>query len=126
MRKGGEVGVIDRSIMARSTDELKRLIAEYPDYHIVVLAGEEANSGDYGWMYCNDISFGVGEILETDFYDYNDAPFTDRDLLEEYIEEMLCDEYHSKPEAEYELAIKAKMDELEPYWTNVIVIWATN
>lgn len=117
---------IDRNKLSKSTEELKKLIAEHPDYPIVVLAGEEANSGEYAWMYCSDISFGIGEILEADYYDYNDCMFTDRDDLEEYIEDMLYDEYYGKPEEEYEAAIKAKMAELEPYWTKVIAIYASN
>ena len=45
---------IDAYSMAQNTDRLKQLIAEHPDYPIVVLAGEDANNGDYGWMYCTD------------------------------------------------------------------------
>lgn len=117
---------IDREKLAHSTEELKKLIAEHPDYPIVVLAGEEANGGDHSWMYCSYISFGIDEILDTDFMDYNDCVFTDRDSLEEHIEDMLYDEYYGKPEKEYTAAIKAKMAELEPFWTKVIAIYASN
>ena len=117
---------LDHIKLAKNTEELKKLIAEHPDYPIVVLAGEEANNGDYGWMYCSDVSFGIEEILDTDFVDYNDCSFTDRDRLEEFIEDMLYDEYNGKPEEEYEKAIKAKVAELEPYWVKVIAIYATN
>ena len=117
---------IDREKLAHSTEELKKLIAEHPDYPIVVLAGEEANGGDHSWMYCSDVWFEVGEILDTDFYDYNDTVFTDRDSLEEHIEDMLYDEFYGKPEEEYAAAIKAKMAELEPSWVKVITIYASN
>ena len=117
---------IDHIGLSKNTDKLKQLIAEHPDYPIVVLAGEEANGGDYFWMYCTEISFGLHEILDADFFDYNDEIFTDRDRLEEFIEDMLYDDYHDKPEAEYEAAIKAKLAELEPFWTEVIAIYATN
>lgn len=117
---------IDREKLAHSTEELKKLIAEYPDYPIVVLAGEEANGGDHAWMFCSDISFGIDEILDADFTDYNDCIFTDRYSLEEHIEDMLYDEFYGKPEEEYTAAIKAKMTELEPFWTKVIVIYASN
>jgi len=110
--------------MAKQTDELKKLIEQYPDYPICVLAGEEANTGDYSWMYCTCIRFEVGEILDTDYYDYNDCVFTDRDRLEEVIEDRLCDEYDDEEELNH--AIAAKIAELEPYWKNVICIWATN
>ena len=45
---------------------------------------------------------------------------------EEYIEDMLYDEYCEKSEEEYEKAIKDKLAELEPYWKKVIAIYATN
>ena len=110
--------------LAKSTDELKKLIAEHPDYPICVLAGEEANGGDYCWMYCSDIRFEVGEILDTDYYDYNDEIIVDRDRLEEIIEDRLYDEYTD--EEELNKAIEEKIAELEPYWKKVICIYATN
>ena len=115
-----------RLSIAKSTDKLKKLMAEHPDYDIVVLAGEEANGGEYYWTYCSDIRFGVGEVLDCDFFDYGDEVFTDRDRLEEKIADDLYDDYEDKPEEEYEASIKAEIEKLEPYWKNVIVIYATN
>lgn len=112
--------------LSKKTDELKKLILENPDLPIVVLAGEEANDGDYCWMFCNCISFHIDEILDCDFYDYNNTVFCDRDRLEEYVADMLYDDYCDKPDEEYENAIKEKLAELEPYWTKVIAIYATN
>ena len=109
--------------LAQQTDELKRLITEHPDYQIVVLAGEEANGGDYTWMCCSDVRFATGEILDTDYYDYNDAIITDRERLEEIIEDRLYDELKGD---ELDKAVKDKMAELEPYWKNVIFIYASN
>ena len=48
------------------------------------------------------------------------------DRLEEYIEDELYDDYSEKPEEEYAAAIKAKLAELEPFWTKVIAIYASN
>lgn len=115
---------IDAYSMAQNTDRLKQLIAEYPDYPIVVLAGEDANNGDYGWMYCTDIRFDVGEILDTDYFDDNDHIFTDRSWLEEVIEERLYDNCDS--EEELDNAVRAELARLEPYWKQVIFIMATN
>lgn len=110
--------------LTKSTEELKKLIAEHPDYPICVLAGEEASGSDYSWMYCSDIRFEVGEILDTDYYDYDDAIIVDRDRLEEIIEDRLYDEYTD--EEELNNAIKEKIAELEPYWKKVICIYANN
>lgn len=112
--------------LTKSSDELKKLILENPDLPIVVLANEDSTSGDWSWTYCGSISFDIGEILDCDFYDYDDTVFTDRDRLKEYIEDMLYDEYCDKSDEEYETAIKDKLAELEPYWTKVIAIYATN
>lgn len=112
--------------LSKKSDELKKLITEHPDYEICVLAGEEANSGDYSWMFCTDISFDIGEILDYDYYDYNDVVFTDRERLEEKIEDDLYDEYSDKPESEYDAAIKAELEKYEPYWKDVIFIYADN
>lgn len=112
--------------LSKKSDELKKLILENPDLPIVVLAGEEANGGDYGWMFCSYISFHIDEILDCDYLDYNDCVFCDRDHLEQHIEDELYDEYCNKSDEEYEAAIKQKLAELEPYWTKVIAINATN
>ena len=117
--------IMDYSLVQK-TDELKKLIFENPDLPIVVLAGEYANSGYWGWTYCSSISFGIDEILDCDFYDYDDTVFNDRDRFEEAIADMLCDEYGDKSNEEFENAIKNKMAEFEPYWKKVIAIYATN
>ena len=82
--------------LTKKSDELKKLILENPDLPIVVLADRDSSSGDYSWTYCSSISFNIDEILDCDFYDYDDAVFCDRDRLEEYIEDMLYDEYNEK------------------------------
>lgn len=120
------MGKVNDCTLSHKTDELKKLIQKYPDYEIVVLAGEEANCGDHSWMFCRDISFGVDQILDEDFFDYNDCVFTDKEWLEEYIEELLYEDYHDKQEAEYDAAIKAEVAKHEPYWKNVIAIYANN
>ena len=112
--------------LTQSTDELKKLISENPDLPIVVLAGEEANNGYCGWMYCSSISFALDEILDCDFYDFDDSVFTDRDRLEEKITDDLYDDYHDKPDEEYDEAVKREVEKYEPYWKKVIAIYATN
>lgn len=112
--------------LTHSSDELKKLIFENPDLPIVVLAGEEASSYDFYWTYCSSVSCHISEILDCDYYDYDDTVFTDRDRLEERIEDDLYDEYCDKSEEEYEAAIKRELEKYEPYWQKVIAICATN
>lgn len=119
--------------LAKSTDELKRLIAEHPDYPIVVLAGEEANSGDYSWMFFSDISFGLDEILDVET-PYNDEEVcTDRDCFEERMSDWLYGKLDDEgvdvdqmPDAEFEKRLKEEIAKYDPYWKDVIAIWATN
>lgn len=115
-----------KDYLATETNELKKLILENPELPIVILANEDSNNADYGWTYCSRISFYIEEILDWDFYDYNDATITDRDRLEELIADMLYDEYCEKSDEEYEAAIKREAEKYEPYWKKVIAIYASN
>lgn len=112
--------------LSKESDELKKLILENPELPIVVLAGEESWDGDHCWTFCSSISFCIEEILDCDFLDCHDCVFTDRDCLKEHIEDDLYDDYHDGPDEEYEAAIQKKLQELEPYWTKVIAIYASN
>lgn len=112
--------------LTHSSDELKKLIFKNPDLPIVVLAGDDASCGDWRWTYCSSVSFNIDEILDCDYYDYDDVVFTDRDRLEEKITDDLYDDYHDKSDGEYDAAVKSKLEELEPYWKKVIAIYASN
>ena len=112
--------------LTQKTDELRKLILENPELPIVVLANHDSSSGDYSWTYCSSISFHIDEILDCDFYDYDDTVFTDRGRLEEKIDDDLWEEYHEKSEEEYDAAVKREVEKYEPYWKKVIAIYATN
>lgn len=112
--------------LTKKTDELRKLILENPDLPIVILANEDSSSADYGWMFCYSISFCIEEILDCDFYDYDDTVFMDRDRLEEFIADNLYDEYCNKTDEEFDAAIKSELEKYEPYWKKVIAIYATN
>ena len=112
--------------LAKNSDELKKLIAENPDLPIVVLAGEDANIGYWGWTYCSSISFGINEILDCDFYDVDDSVFVNRDRLEEKIADDIYDEYEEASDEYCEELIKRELEKYEPYWKRVITIYATN
>ena len=112
--------------LTHNSDELKKLIAENPDLPIVVLASDDASCGDWHWTYCSSVTFGIDEILDCDYYDYDDVVFTDRERLEEKISDDLYDEYCDKGDEEYDEAVNRKMEELEPYWKKVIAIYASN
>ena len=121
--------------LTKGTDELKRLIADHPDYPIVVLAGEEANGGDYNWMYCSYVKFAETEILDCECPYENEVVCTDREEFAERFEEWLWDEMCyddgsgdgvEPSEAEFQERLKVELAKFEPCWKKVIAIYASN
>lgn len=110
--------------------ELRQLMREHPDYKICVLASDEANSGDYSWMYCSDIRCGIGEILDCSNPVDDEYMFTDRDYFEERLEEFLwdnmCGEDLEPTEEEVKERLTQELAKYEPFWTKVIKIYADN
>ncbi len=114
------------------TEELLQLAKEHPDYPITVLVGEEANAGDYYWMYATQVSVGIEEILEcnTEWWK-EDFVCTDREDFEDWacdrIWDKLQEELGRQPtDEEQESAWKAVKEAHEPYWKKVIAIKADN
>lgn len=112
--------------LAKKTDELKKLIAEHPDYEIVVLAGENAWDGYHSWTYCSDISFSIEEILDYDVVDDSECVFTDRDNFQDFLIDRIVDENPNASVEELEKLLNEKLKEFEPYWKKVICIYADN
>lgn len=115
--------------ISKKTDELKRLIAEYPDYEIAVLAGEEANGGDCSWMFCSKVSFSVGEILDAETpYSNNDTVCCDRDEFKEAMQSWLEDREDTQnlSNDEFYTLLNEEIAKYDSYWKKVITIWATN
>ena len=112
----------------KNSDELKKLIAENPDLPIVVLAGDEANNGDYNWCFCSTLYFEITEILtvETPYDAEDERAFMDRDYFEERMEDCLCDDDRFADDAEREAFMKTEMQKYDPYWKKVIAIYADN
>lgn len=46
-----------------ATAEILKLAREHPDYPITVLVSDEANSGDYGWVYATNVLL-LEQIIE--------------------------------------------------------------
>lgn len=116
--------------ITKSTDELKRLLAEHPDYPIVVVAGESANSGDYSYMYCSSISFSISEILDCEVPYQDEFVECDRDHFNEQIEEWLwdhiCDNDGKPTEDDFQKRLAEVKEKYEPYWKKVIEIYVDN
>ena len=115
------------NMFTKQTDELKALIAEHPDYPIVVLCSYEVCAGDdFVWWYAPCLSFFIGEILDCE-QDINDeVTYVDRDKFEEDLQDRLADDerYENLSDAEFDNIVKAELAKYEPYWKKVIVIRA--
>ena len=116
----------EKYTLTQPINELRKLILENPDLPIAVLAGEDANSGWSGYMFCTSISFSIGEILDCDFYDFDDSVFTSRDELEEYIIDILSDAYPYVSNEEFDDIVKKELEKYDPYWQKAIMIYADN
>ena len=112
--------------LSHKSDELKKLILENPDLPIVVLAGQDSITGYHSWTFCSSLFCCISEILDYDYYDYDESVYTDRDRLEENLWDDLCDQYDEATEEELNKLLKERLDYLEPYWTKVIAIYADN
>ena len=124
MRKSAQM----EGVLAKS-DELKKLIQEHPDYMIAVLAGEEANGGDYCWAFCSSISFALGKFLNVKTpYDREEYVFSDEDDFEERIQEVLEDDPKCKGMTDKEFfdLVKAEKEKYAAEWKDVIFIYADN
>lgn len=114
--------------LVHDAEELRKLMSENPDLPIVVIAGEEANNGDYCWMYCSDVSFGIDYILDVNTpYDKDESIFTDKSEFMDAVTDFMADAVpDGASEEELDARIAAEVAKYEPYWKKVIAIYATN
>ena len=119
--------------LAKPTNELKKLIKQYPDYPIVVLVGEDAAVPEYRRTYCSSIQFEVAEILDCETpYDNDCIVCNDRNEFNENFKEWLWDELggndkrHQITEEEFQKIFAEEKAKYEPYWKKVIAIYADN
>lgn len=113
-------------------EKLLELVKEHPDYPIAVLVGEEANSGDYYWMYATNVDCRVEEILDCNSM-WTDDEFvtTDREDFEDRVCDMVYDRLKEElgrdpTDEEHDEWFKKILAAHEPYWKKVIAITADN
>ena len=115
------------NMFMKQTDELKKLIAEHPDYPIVVMVANEVVADDfYGWWYAPSLSFSIGEILDCEQEVNDEKVYTDRDDFEEDLADILGDsgDYDETTDEEFDKIVQEELKKYEPYWKRVIQIRA--
>ncbi len=112
--------------------DILEAVKKYPDYPIAVLAGDEANDGEYGLMYCTDVGVEIGEILDCESdWTRKEIITTDRELftddVADRVYDILLEELGRKPtEEEQDEKIKKVLAAHEPFWKKCITIKANN
>lgn len=113
------------------SSELRKLIAENPELPIIVCAGENANTGEWGWEYCSKMYCEVAEVLDFDLPFGEGHIYDDWDEFEEKLREYMEDHTPKSDLAtmtgeEFDLLVKKKLATYEPYWKKVILINVDN
>lgn len=111
-----------------SADELKQLIAENPDLPIVVFAGDNANTGDYGFMSCSHVRAQEGEFLDCQQKIDACKCYTDRDDFEDDVEDFLAGEeqYRHLPIDEFNYLVERTVNEYDDFWKPCILLHVDN
>lgn len=109
--------------LLHATDELRQLILENPELPLLVFAGEDCNSGDYSYMNCSSVTASIGEFLDFPQTVNDEICFTDRDELEEEIENRSD---FTGTDEEFTAYIKAEMELYAPYWKPCIIVYVDN
>ena len=119
--------------------EIRKLILENPDLPIVFRANDEANNGDYTYMFCTYVYAQIGEVLDCEQEIDEGIIFTDRESFEDAVYDKVVDdaeEYnysmyggkigHVLSEEDVEAEAKRVMSEYAPYWKPCILITVGN
>ena len=69
--------------MLHDCSELRKFITENPELPIVVLVGDETNTGDYQYVYCTQVKCTIGEVLDCELPIGDGKAFYDRDDFRE-------------------------------------------
>lgn len=114
--------------LLHSADELKHLIVENPDLPIVVFAGDDANTGDYGFMSCSCVRAQEGEFLDCKQKIDACKCYTDRDDFEDDVADFLAGEeqYRDLPDDEFNALVEQTVNEYDDFWKPCILLHVDN
>lgn len=110
--------------LLNATQELRKLIIDYPDLPLLVFAGQDANCADYSYTSCGRVRASIGEYLDCMQTVNVEYCYTDRDEFQEDIENKHYDFKGS--DEEFDALVKAELDEYEPYWKKCIILYVDN
>ena len=110
---------------------LKEIIRDNPRLPLVYLASDEANTGDYSFMFCQTVCVEIGEILNCWQKFDEEKIYTDREDFRERVEDAVISEYEDLkvdgPSNEWLNGIVDQIIEsYEPYWQKCILVYVGN
>lgn len=105
-------------------DDLKKLIAEHPDYPLLVFVGECANYSAYQFVVCTQLSAEVGEVLDCQQTVDDERCYTDRSAFADDLEYNMEEERNQfdGSDAEWEARMERAVSEYDPYWKPCIIV----
>lgn len=117
----------NRLEISKSSNELKRLIAENPDLPIMVLCDNDLYCDYYSSTIAPSISFYLGEFLDCDQKVNEEHVYFDRDEFLEELSYKLEDlpEFEDLTQEEFDKAVEAEFDKYSSYWQKAIIINAS-
>ena len=91
----------------------------------MVFASEEANSGDYPFEYCSNVRVEIGECLDLEKNEINNAHiYTDRAEFKEDVEDKFSN--FEPTEMSWEEFIAQKVALYDAYWKPCIIVSVDN
>ena len=111
-----------------NTDALRELLIQNPDLPLVILAGEDANTGDFNYMFCTSVHAEIGEILNCHQEINDEICYTDREEFETDIYELIANADTSEGHTDewYEAEAQKAAAEYDPYWQKCILLTVDN
>lgn len=127
MKDLGGMRRFNRLEISKSSNELKRLIAENPDLPIMVLCDNDLYCDYYNSTIAPSISFYLGEFLDCDQKVNEERVYFDRDEFLEELSYKLEDlpEFEDLTQEEFDKAVEAEFDKYSSYWQKAIIINAS-
>lgn len=130
-KAAGNKGYFEELGYFQKTAHLLELARENPELPLLVMAGEDANIGDYCMMTCSSVSCYVGRVLD---YEYGERIFTDEDDFRDQFEDDNWDDWlaanSNVPEEdrdrEYQEYISEKIKAYDKYWKDCIILEVDN
>lgn len=127
MKDLGGMRRFNRLEISKSSNELKRLIAENPDLPIMVLCDNDLYCDYYSSAIAPCISFYLGEFLDCYQEVNEERVYFDRDEFLEELSYKLEDlpEFEDLTQEEFDKAVEAEFDKYSSYWQKAIIINAS-